>query len=251
MRPTTRSLALPAAATVAVLLLAGCSDDAAPSASPTPSATSEQSPTPSPSAEPSETPSPSPEPTAQTALPEEAMLTAAALGAPEGTVAVVTEPVDAWALPEACAAGAPTTAVVSRGLAYGDGAFESTVGIQQVAVFADADAASVEAQRLTNAVAACAGAGPDGQTAYLAEEVAVGAQGTGLIVDYYGVYAAGTGDESLGYYVVTTRRGNAVTLVGQVGGEATVGVSRENAVASTQAAWELLCVFDAEGCPDV
>ena len=243
MRPNLRRTA--AIGIVAVVtVLGGCSDAAAPEddASTAPAdQTQEPAPTVAPTAE------PSPEVPVVTTLPPESVLTGAAFDA-DGVEPVVTEPVDAWALPESCAAGGPSTAVASRGVAYGDGAFETTVGTQQVAVFADADAATTEAQRLADALTACAGTAPDGQTVLAVEDVAVGAQGTGLVVDYYGASATGGDDDALGYYVVTTRRGNAVTLVGHLGGEASIGTSRANAVASSQAAWELLCVYDSAGC---
>lgn len=229
-----------------VTVLGGCSGAASPESATAPTATA-TAPTatasaPAPSAEP--TPEPAP---VTTTLPPEAMLTGADFQQ-DGVDAVVTEPLEAWALPETCAAGAPSTAVASRGVAFGDGAYESTVGMHQVAVFADVEAATAEAQRLADVMAACAAVPAEGGGAFVVEDVAVGAQGTGLAVDYYGASASGDVDSALGYYVAMTRRGNAVTLSGQLGGEWTVGVSRTNAVSTSQAAWELLCIYDSAGC---
>lgn len=243
MRPTLRRTAAIGVLAL-VTVLGGCSDAAAPEDDAS-TAPTEQTQEPAPTAEP--TPEPTTAAPVVTTLPPEAMLTGLAFDS-DGVEPVVIEPLDAWALPESCAAGGPSTAVVSRGVAYGDGAFEATVSTQQVAVFADADAATTEAQRLADVLSACAGTAPDGQTVYAVEDVAVGAQGTGLVVDYYGASATGSGDDALGYYLVTTRRGNAVTLVGNLGGEASIGTSREDAVASSQAAWELLCIYDSAGC---
>ncbi|PFG34574.1 hypothetical protein [Sanguibacter antarcticus] len=229
---------------VVMLALAGCSS--APADEPEVTSTA-------PTAELTLEPMPDPSSVASsevqftTTLSPEAMLSGAAFGA-EGVEPVVTESVDVWALPESCAADGPSTAVVSRGVTYGDGAFESTVETQQLAVFEDADAAVAEAQRLAEVMSACTPTDADGQTAYVAEKVAVGAQGTGLAVDYYGTSMTGSVDDALGYYVVTTRRGNAVTLVGHLGGEASIARSRGDAVASSQAAWGLLCVYDSAGC---
>ncbi|WP_158068927.1 hypothetical protein [Cellulosimicrobium sp. CUA-896] len=82
----------------------------------------------------------------------------------------------------------------------------------------------------------------------MTEPLDVGAQGAGLATDYYGASDGGDLDGALGSYLAATRRGTAVTLVALDGGETTVGVARETVVANAQAAWDLLCRYDAEGC---
>lgn len=217
---------------VVALALSGCSAAATPQRDATTTTV------PAPEADPRQSPAPD-----ETSLPSGLMLTAAAFGS--DVEPVVTEPFDAWALPGPCAAGAPHGVVASRGVAYGVGSSTSPIGTQQVAVFADASAAVAEAERLTDIMTACAAA--PGEVTFVVEDVAVGAQGTGLVVDY-GASAGGSGDDALGYYLVTTRRGNAVTLVGHLGGEASIGTSRKDAVTASQAAWRLLCVYDSAGC---
>ena len=130
----------------------------------------------------------------------------------------------------------------------GDGADEGTVGVHQVAVFADADAATAEAARLADLLAACAAQGGAEGTAYTAEPLDVGAQGSGLATDYYGSGGSGDLDTALGTYLATTRRGAAVTLVALDGGESTVGAARETVAEQTRAAWELLCRYEQAGC---
>lgn len=216
---------------VAALVLSGCSA----AATPQPDATTTAPAAPEPD------PGPAP---GTTSLAPGLMLSAAAFGS-DGAEPFVTEPFDTWALPGPCAAGPPVGAVASRGVAYGVGSSTSPLATQQLAVFADASAAVTEAKRLTDIMRACAAA--PGEVTFVVEDVAVGAQGTGLVVDY-GASAGASGDDALGYYLVTTRRGNAVTLVGHLGGEASIGTSRENAVTAGQAAWRLLCVYDSAGC---
>lgn len=253
-------LAFRCAAVVSVAALAfvaGCSEDAAPADTATTSTSDpaeetsppEPSPEPTPTPEPSAEPAPTPEaPPALTTLAPEVMLPGSAYGAETDTPSEITELVDAWALPESCGVGGSSTALVSRAVAYGDGAYESVVGIQQLAVFPDAGTARAEMDRIHREASLCVNIAQDGQTIYAVESIGVGAQGIGLATDYYGSSATGNLDEAMGYYVVMTRRGNAVTLVGYVGGESTIGPSRENAVSTSQAAWELLCVYDSAGC---
>lgn len=235
--------------------VAGCSDGAAPADTTTTSAPAEETSPPEPSPEPTPAPEPSAEPTpapvappALTTLASEVMLPGSAYGAQTDTPSEITETVDAWALPESCGVGGPSTALVSRAVAYGDGELESVVGIQQLAVFPDRGTASAEMNRIHIEASICVNIVQDGQTIYEVESIGVGAEGIGLVTDYYGSSTAGNLDEAMGYYVVMTRRGNAVTLVGYVGGESTIGLSRENAVSTSQAAWDLLCAYDSAGC---
>ncbi|MEP7762485.1 hypothetical protein [Sanguibacter sp. 25GB23B1] len=239
MRPTLRHTAAVGILAL-VTVLGGCSDAAAPedgaSTGPT-----EQTQEPAPTAEPTT------EAPVGTTLPPEVMLTGADFGM-DREDAVVTEPIGTWALPDACTGGVPSTAAASRGVAYGNGELESTVGTHQVAVFADVAEATAEAQRLGDVMTACAAAPAQDGGALFVEDVPVGAQGKGLAVDYYGTSAGTDGQESLGYFVAITRRGNAVTLSGHLGGESSVGESRTNALSTSQAAWELLCIYDSAGC---
>lgn len=153
-----------------------------------------------------------------------------------------------WHLPEACADGGPADATAMRTATEGDGAAEGVVGVHQVAVFADADAATAEAARLADLLAACAAQGGAEGTAYTAEPLDVGAQGSGLATDYYGSGGSGDLDTALGTYLATTRRGAAVTLVALDGGESTVGAARETVAEQARAAWELLCRYEQAGC---
>lgn len=246
MRLTIRTSAL----AVCALLLAACSASPAPDGSDLPSAppTSSEAPDDPENPDVSETGAPSDD--VPTDLPPEALLQGSAWEALTGP-REESDGVVAWRLPEACTAGEPTTAATMRTVTQGDSAEEAPVGVQQVALFADADAAAAEADRLAAAVAACAEQVPDdasGGTTYVAEPVEVGAQGTGLATDYYGAAEGGGLDDALGTYLATTRRGTAVTLVALDGGESTVGVARETVTGNAQAAWELLCAYDSAGC---
>jgi hypothetical protein len=178
-------------------------------------------------------------------VPAEALLPATAWPASAGAREESAGVVD-WRLPQACTAGGPAGALAMRTVAQGDGAAEGAVGVQQVAVLADADAAVAEADRLSAALAACAGDASG--TTDAVEPLAVGAQGVGLATDYYGSSASGDLDGALGSYLGVTRRGAAVTVVALEGGESTVGAARETVTGAAQAAWELLCAYDAEGC---
>lgn len=154
---------------------------------------------------------------------------------------VATDAVEAWRLPDACGEVVPEAATAMRTHVHGDGAFEAVVGVQQVATFASADEAVAAAGALAQSLAGCIGA--EG-TAYRAEEVPVGAQGTGLATDHYGT----GGDGAMGTYLVVTRRGSAVTLVSAEGGESTVGAARAAVTDQAQRAWDLLCGYEAAGC---
>jgi hypothetical protein len=231
--------------TVAALTLSGCggADDPDPTTDPTEVATTVDP-------EPTDTggPTTTEEPTddgfdAPTDVPAEAMLPAEALETPEGP-REETEGVAAWMLPETCDAGTPEAAAAMRTVMQGDGMYEAPVGVQQVAAFPDAQAAADEADRLRLVATECTRYASDTQTTYVVEDVAVGAQGLGLVTDYYGV-----GDDTgLGSYLTVTRRGNAVTLVGITGGEHNVGKAREIATDDAQEAWNQLCRYDSEGC---
>lgn len=179
-------------------------------------------------------------------LPPEVLLPDAAFDPITGD-RVETDGVSAWALPDSCAIDPPAAAAM-RGVTVGTGEFEAPVGLQQVAVFADADTAVAEADRLVAALTSCSPAADDTQTRYLPEPVAVGAQGTGLATDYYGAAESGSEDAALGSYLAVTRRGAAITLVANDGGESTIGVARSEVTDRLQAAWELLCRYDSAGC---
>lgn len=239
------STLLPCALTAVALALAGCSatDPGAdpttpPPTSPgTPPATNPSAPTPS------ATPTTAP----ATDVPPDAMLPETSWTGTEGGRQDAAGVVD-WRLPEACAVGAPEGATAMRTVQQGDGEVESQVGVQQVALFADADAAVAEADRLAAALTACTTYAFDTETTYVVEPLDVGAQGTGLATDYYGASADGDLDTAMGSYLASTRRGTAVTVVALEGGESTVGDSRATVTAQAQAAWDLLCAYDSAGC---
>jgi hypothetical protein len=246
MRLATTTCALAASA----LLLAACSasPDPADPPSPGPSTSTPETST----ADPTDTGAApeQPAPEVSTDLPSDAMLPATAWEA-AGDPRDEAEGASAWRLPDVCAAEPPADATAMRTTTQGDGAAEGPVGVQQVAVFADADAAVAAADRLVAEIAACAGTAPDetaGGTTFIAEPVDVGAQGTGLATDYYGASDGGGLDDALGTYLAATRRGTAVTLVALDGGESTVGAARETVVATAQAAWDRLCRYDSAGC---
>lgn len=250
-----------ALATAAALLVAGCGDADYPevdatstpaSMLPAPDETTAGPGDATESATPTEAPAePSLEPTTEAPVPTTDLPATALLPAeetyPEGGPRVEREGVEPWLVPDACEAGAPDTAVAMRTVTQGDGAYEDSIGQQQVAVFADVDAAVAEADRLGAVLDGCE-AGPDISSGYASEPVAVGAQGVGLVVAYYDDYVPGQDLMSLGYVVTATRRGNAVTLVAHAGGEYSVGASRDLVVPQLQAAWERLCAYETEGC---
>ncbi|MDC7122775.1 hypothetical protein OMK64_14665 [Cellulomonas fimi] len=231
-----RTLALTSTSALCALALTACTAEAEPSATPDPVASAS-----------TRAASSSPTGSVATDVAPEVMLTEAAWTAvgPAGPRDESTGAVD-WRLPGACAAGAPTDATAMRTVSQGTGEFESPVGVQQVAVLADADAAVAEAERLTAALGACTEGEPP--TRYVSEPLAVGAQGLGLATDYYGASASGSLDDAMGTYVAVTRRGNAVMLVGLDGGEGTVGSARTTVSGLAQQGWELLCPFDSAGC---
>lgn len=240
--------------TTAALVLSGCSSSDSPESVPTSAAATTSTPaeTTEPTEEPSATTEPTEEPTTEapaavsTDLPATALLSQEAFY-PEGGVRTEREGVETWLVPNGCEPITPDTAAAMRTVTQGDGAFEDSVGQQQVAVFADVDAAVAEADRLGAVLAACAGS-DDLTTGFTTEPVDVGAQGMGLVVSYYGDYVPGQDEMSLGYFLTVTRRGNAVTLVTNAGGEYSIKASRELVVPELQAAWELLCTYDSSGC---
>lgn len=233
--------------TTAALFLAGCSDSSSPEAEQSPTESAAPSPTEAEAVDLEPTEAPTTEaPAATTDLPATALLSQEAFYPKDG-VRTEREGVETWLLPSGCEALTPGTAAAMRTVIQGDGAYEDSVGQQQVAVFADVDAAVAEADRLGGALAACAG-DADHTTTFATEPVAVGAQGVGLVVSYYGNYVPGQDEMSLGYFLTVTRRGNAVTLVTNAGGEDTIKGSREVVVTELQAAWELLCAYDSSGC---
>lgn len=245
MRAATSSTVLIAAA----LVLAGCGGGESPD--PDPTVTQEPDPTPT---EPAPEPEPEPEPTdppedgfdAPTDLAADTMLPLDAL-APPDVPRDEQEGVVAWRLPISCEDATPADAVTMRTVAQGDGELEAPINVHQTAVFADADAASTEADRLATVLDGCE-APSDSPTVYEVEAVDVGTQGVGLVTDYNGALTDGPDDSGLGTYLAVTRRGNAVTLVSAEGGESTVGVARERVVGFAAQAWELLCRHDSAGC---
>jgi hypothetical protein len=226
---------------VGALALGGCAGaDADPAA------------TPAPTADPTTPPGPTPAPTttgtpAVADLPPEVLLPDSAWDADPGQRQESAGVVD-WRFPPSCDTGAPDTATAMRTVSQGDGEAEAVIGVQQVAVFADADAAVAEADRLVAALTACTTYASDTSTTYVVEPLDVGAQGTGLATDYYGSSASAPLDEAIGSYLALTRRGTAVTLVGFEGGESLVGTARTDATTQAQTAWELLCRYDEAGC---
>lgn len=253
-RPTT-GLLVPGLLTAAALALSACAPDpagpdpTAPGADPGSVATG-------PAPEPTTTgpagagaSDPAPPTGAAGEVPASAMLPEAAwegTGAqgPREEVAGVT----AWRFPESCDVGTPGGAATMRTVTQGTGELESPVGVQQVAVLPDADAAVAETRRVVDALRACTRYASDSATTYAVEQLDVGAQGTGLATDYYGASAQGPLDEALGSYLAVTRRGTAVTVVGLEGGESTVGAARDVATRLAGQAWELLCAYDSAGC---
>lgn len=246
--------------TTAALVLAGCADADSPESEATSAApvTSAPAETPEPTEEPSATVEPTEEPatvepatvepttaapTVTTDLPATVLLSQEALYPKDGP-RTEREGVEVWGVPDGCEAVAPDSAVAMRTVLQGDGAYEDWVGYQQVAVFADVDAAVAEADRLGAIFAACADTG-EYVSGYTAEPLEVGAQGMGLAVSYPGYEP---GDTALGYFVSLTRRGNAVTLVTRAGGEADIATAREVVTGDLQAAWEQLCAYDSSGC---
>jgi hypothetical protein len=234
MATTTRLLTT----AVCVLALTGCgaggSDDPATTAPPAAAPST-------PAADPTTPAAP------DTEVPSTALLPDAAWAPVTGT-RQDSEGITDWLLPESCAAGIASTAAAMRSTTIGDGEFEAQIGVQQVAVFPDVDAAVAEADRIAAVLAGCAAA-PGTETSYLVEPLAVGAQGLGLATDYYGTSAAGTvDDDAMGSYLALTRRGTALTLIGLEGGESTIGVARAAVAGHAQAAWDLLCAYADAGC---
>lgn len=239
MRTTTRTLTVAACA----LALAGCTS-AGPTTQDPSGTTAEPAPTAS-------DPSPTGGATSPVAtdtppevmLPETSWQGSGPEGPREESAGVV-----AWRLPESCDAGTPTEAVAMRTVAQGSGEAESPVGVHQVVLLPDADAAVAEADRLTAALAACTRYASDSATTYAVEQLEVGAQGLGLATDYYGASAEGSIDDAIGSYLGLTRRGPAITLVGFEGGEGSVGTERATVTGLAQEAWGLLCAYDEAGC---
>ncbi|PWD51498.1 hypothetical protein C8046_13365 [Serinibacter arcticus] len=228
-------------------------DDAAPDESATPSTSESASPTeeetsPSPTAtSPTETEPPPSEPAVEVPVQvvPEATLDAETLGTvdqPREEAVGLT----AWRLPEDCQ---PTTpdALDMWTVTQGSGEFEEAVGVQQVAVFADSDAAAAAADELIAAMQSCTAA-EGAATRYVVEGVDIGAQGNGLATDYYGASATGDLATAIGDYVAETRRGTAVTLVGYQGGESQIQSAGQSTRLLLATAWERLCVYDSEGC---
>ncbi|TNM64093.1 hypothetical protein FHN55_14775 [Streptomyces sp. NP160] len=254
MMTTTSRVRLRGSVAAAVLLgVVGCSDGTADGAGgadgPTPAAVTSERPAsgaPSPrttSSSASSTPVP-------TDLPQDVLLPASALQPSDGP-RTVTSGVEPWVLSTGCDLGRPSGAVQVLSLRQGDGQFEVPVGVQQVAVYADADAAQAEAARVAGAASACAAAAPGsdgGGTRYRVTPLDVGAQGTSIVTDYYGVTADDPAADGIGDAVAVLRRGTAVVLVGAAGGEDSMSGAQARVAGYAQQAWERLCRYQVEGC---
>ena len=158
---------------------------------------------------------------------------------PAGAVPGVVE----WvSLSTDCSLGTPRPAVGMLSNQQGTGAQEEPVSIQQVAIFPDVDTAVAEADRVSRVMARCASA-----PAYSSAPVPVGAQGIGLA---YGYGGAGSSDSyPFGSHLVLTRRGNALSLTGSVGGEGSPARARKVATDLANQAWSALCGYDrTRGC---
>lgn len=240
------------ASCAALTALAACSDPQegeGEATAPAPTTTSESPTSEEPDTSPAEDDASAETPTSveiPTDAPAEVMLPAEVLGTADQPREEDEEDA-AWWLPESCGALSPD-AVTMRTLTQGTGEFEEPIGVHQVAVFDEAEAAVAAADELIAALRECADEQPGEPTLYLAEEIEVGTQGVGLATDYYGTSASGELDEAVGTYLAATRRGSAVTLVAADGGEAMVATARENVLEQTSTAWELLCRYDSEGC---
>lgn len=149
--------------------------------------------------------------------------------------------VQAWQQLGDCVLGSPPQAVPAMVTTRtGDGAFEMPVPVQQIVVFATVVDAVAEAGRLQGQLNGCAGG------AYASEPVAVGAQGQGLS---YGYQQVEGGRYAFGNYLVTTRRGNAVTLVALLGGEGSPEAAEQDVTSRVLDAWGRLCAYDrTDGC---
>lgn len=248
MRTTTplRSRASAAVAVVVLLGGVGCSSGAADGEG-TPSASDRlASGPPAPRTSTSSAPA-TPVPTD---LPEDVLLPAGALQ-PEGGPRAVTAGVEPWVLSTGCDLGSPTAAAAMLSVRQGDGQFEVPVGVHQVAVFSDAQTAQTEAARVAAAAGACAANAPGsdgGDTRYLVAGLDVGATGTSVVTDYYGVTRTDPAADGIGDAVAVTRRGTAVTLVGATGGESSMSSARTLVTGYAQQAWERLCRYQVDGC---
>ncbi len=238
-----------AATLLGVLALAACGGDGPPerlaAEAPAPQETVAGSPAPDPDPAPSPDPSDTVEPS-DTAEPTPT----AELGPPKTDLSAdVLLPgsdqqdrsAQAWQNLGECALGSPPAGAAAMVTARtGDGQLERQVPVQQVVVFATVVDAVAEAGRLQGQLNGCAGG------AYASEPVAVGAQGQGLS---YGYQQIDGGGFAFGNYLVTTRRGNAVTLVTSLGGEGSLAVAKQDETARAQQAWDRLCVYErTDGC---
>lgn len=240
-----------AATLLGVLGLAACGSDGpperlaaeGPATSSPASPSAEADPTTDPSAEPSTDGSPTAEATPKdppaelgppkTDLPEDVLLP----GSDEQERGV-----QAWQELGECVLGTPPERAVAAMATTrtGDGEFERQVPVQQVVVLETVKDAVAEAGRLQAQLASCAGG------AYASAPVAVGAQGQGLA---FGYQQLSDGQYAFGNYLVTTRRGNAVTLLTSTGGEGSLEGARQNETARAQQAWDRLCVYErTDGC---
>ncbi|WNB85556.1 hypothetical protein [Cellulomonas sp. ATA003] len=205
---------------------------------PAPVATAPPAPAPTtPTPEPSTTPDPTKTPSSAVTIPVPTEVLAPALLEPRTT----TDGTVAWALPEECAAGSPSTATAMLTARDGTGEFEARIDVQQVALFADAATAVAEADRVRAALAAC-----DASSELISTEtVEVGAQGTGVAR----VYGDGEGAPTpFGTYAVLTRRGSALALATVDGGDGSTESSREPVTQRARQLWERLCGYESAGC---
>lgn len=243
---------LATAAILSALLVSGCSGGGtaeapsgqAPTTTPGPAPSTDAEPTsPSDEAQPGDVPTPTAQPAdARLDLTDDVMLGPDELepvGEPRGT----TGQAETWFLSSACSVPAAPEAVAVQTVSQG--VYESTdpVGIQTVAVFEDAAAATAAADRIGAAMDACVDAPPAESGSYRVEDLEIGTQGRGLANNY-----AELGDDGAGSYAGVTRRGNAVTIVAMLSGEASVGSARDAVTSGLGTAFDKLCSYDSAGC---
>ena len=235
--------------TAGALLMTGCGDaEPAPASSsetePASSAAPDQAadePTEAPSEEPTEAVESTPTDLPADLLPEVSGLPG------EDEPREETQDVVAWHVP--CEDLAPEGATAMRTVTWGTGEFEMPVPAHQVAVFDDAERAVAAADTVRAAMQRCVDEpDPAYDTVYRVDEVAVGAQGRGLMTDYYGWSEEEDADWVMGSYQVAFRRGNAVALVAVLGGEGDATAVSEAVVEEAQDVWDRLCRYDSAGC---
>lgn len=124
---------------------------------------------------------------------------------------------------------------------------DPVVAVHKVAVFDDAATAQQEARRLGENLEACAAATKAPSRAVV-EVVPVGAQGHCLATGDLDQRAGDPSDDAEDGYLVTTRRGRAVTLVSAEGVTGGVVGVRPMVQEQAQEAWARLCRYASSGC---